>query len=132
MSGAAIINYVLSQNAPLTAVVSGTKIIAGMVPLNVELPAISIRQISGAERESIKRTGTRTVTDRVQVAALASTYAQQKQIIELIRNAVTSSRTTTNTFQVDSISHDIDGPDLYSEEPVTFEQSIDFIVRFYR
>lgn len=132
MSGIAIINYVLSQNAPLTAVVAGAKIIAGMVPLNVELPAISIRQISGVERESIKRTGTQTVTDRVQVAVLASTYAQQKEIIELVRNAVTSSRTTINTFQVDSISHDIDGPDLYSEEPVIFEQSIDFIVRFYR
>lgn len=132
MSGVAIINYMLSNSSPLVAVVDESKIIAGTAPLNTVLPAISIRQVSGIEHKTIKRSGTQLVTERVQVTVLAATYAQQKEILELIRSALPATRGTVNTFAVDSITPDIDGPDLYSEEPITYEQSIDYIVRFNR
>lgn len=131
MSGTAIIRYMVANNGPVASIVAG-RVISGIAPMNTELPAISIRGVSGREHELIKRTGAQLVTERIQVTVLAKTYAQQKQIMNLIRSAVTSTRDTVNTFSVDSISHELDGPDLYSEEPVTFEQSIDFIVRFYR
>src|SRR5687768_9832020 len=119
MSGVAIINYMLSNYYPLGFAVSETNIISGAIPINTELPAISIRQISGIEFKTIKRSGMQLVTDRVQVTVLASTYAQQKEIIELVRSALPAERGIVGIFDVDSITPDIDGPDLYSENPVT-------------
>lgn len=121
----------LANDGPIAMAV-GSKVISGVVPINTSLPAISISQISGKEFETIRRVGVQHVTERVQVSVLALTYAQQKQILDLVRSAITSIRGTVNMFEVDSISHDMDGPDLYYEEPVTYEQSIDFIVRYYR
>lgn len=132
MSGVAILRYMLANNAPLTAIVSSNKIIAGVVPLNTALPAVSIRQISGQEYQTIKRGTNQLVTERIQVTALASTYPSQKSILNLIRTALPATRGTVNGFVVDSITPDIDGPDLYNDNPIIYEQSIDFVVRFYR
>lgn len=132
MSGVAVIRYLLANNAPLIAVVASSKITAGVVPINTALPAISIRQISGQEQPLIKRGSNMLVTDRVQVTVLASTYPQQKSIIELIRSALPPTRATVNSYAVDSITPDIDGPDLYDSDPVIYEQSVDYLVRFIR
>lgn len=130
MSGVAVIRYKLANDAALTAVVTASKIMAGVVPLNTALPAISIRQISGNELATIKRSGNELVTERVQVSVLAPTYPQQKTILGLIKAALPSVRATVNGFAVDSIEQGLTGPDLYDEEPVTYEQSIDYIVRY--
>lgn len=132
MSGVAVIRYLLANNAPLTAVVASNKIKAGVVPINTVLPAISIRQISGQQQSLIKRTTNMLVTDRVQVTVLATTYQQQKSIIELIRSALPPTRGAVNSYAVDSITPDIDGPDLYDGDPVIYEQSVDYLVRFVR
>ena len=132
MSGVAVIRYMLVNNAPLIAAVPAARILSGVLPITTTIPAISVRQISGVEMPMIKRTGTQLVTERVQVSVHASSYLSQKTIIELIRSAITSTRGTVNTVAVDSITHDVDGPDLYYDEPDIFEQSIDFIVSFYR
>lgn len=132
MSGVAIIRKLLVNDSNVLLAVPATRIMAGALPINSSLPVISIRQISGIEFKTVKRSEINTATDRVQVTALASTYVQQKEIIELIRNAIVTSRSTINGFDVDSIDHDLDGPDLYTDNPVIYEQSIDYIVRFYR
>jgi len=132
MSGVAIIRYLLANNAPLTAVVASSKIKAGIVPINTELPSVSIRQISGQEQSLIKRGSNMLVTERVQITVLAVTYPQQKSIIELIRSALPPTRGTVNSYAVDSITPDIDGPDLYDDSPIIYEQSIDYFVRFLR
>ena len=132
MSGVAAIRYMLVNNAPLIAAVPVARIMAGVLPINTTLPAISVTQVSGSEAQMIKRSGAQLVTDRVQVTVLASTYPTQKSILNLIRSAVVSTRGTVNTFSVDSITHEGDGPDLYNDDPVIYEQSIDFMVMFYR
>lgn len=132
MSGSAIIRYLLANNAPLVAVISADKIKPGLVPLNTTLPAISIRQISGREHQLIKRGSGQLVTERIQITAQAKTYTDQKAIIALIRAALPGTHGTVNTFYVDSITHESDGPDLEYENPVIFEQSIDYIVKFIR
>ena len=132
MSGVAVLRYMLANNAPLVAVVPSNKIIAGVAPMNTALPAISIKQISGQEYQTIKRGTNQLVTERIQVTVLAATYPLQKSILNLIRTALPATRGTVNGFVVDSITPDIDGPDLYNDVPVIYEQSIDFVVRFYR
>lgn len=132
MSGVAAIRYMLVNNAPLIAAVPVARILSGVLPIKTTIPAISIRQISGVEMPMIKRTGTQLVTERVQVSVHAASYLSQKTIIELIRSAITSTRGTVNSVVVDSITHEGDGPDLYSDDPDIYEQSIDFMVIFYR
>ena len=132
MSGVAILRYMLANNAPLTVVVPANKIMAGVAPMNTALPVISIRQISGQEYQTIKRGTNQLVTERIQVTVLAATYPLQKSILNLIRTALPATRGTVSSFVVDSITPDIDGPDLYNDNPIIYEQSIDFVVRFYR
>ena len=132
MSGVAITRYLLANDATLIAVVPADKIKAGVVPINTTLPAISIRQISGIEHEIIRRGSNQLVTDLVQITVLSSTYPQQKSIMNLIRTALPGTRGTVNGFAVDSITPESDGPDFYNEDPVIYEQSIDYMIRFIR
>jgi len=130
MSGVNVIRYTLANNAALIAVVPATKIMAGVLPLNIVFPAIQIRQISGTEYKTIKQTGSDLVNERVQVTVLATTYAQQKSILALIKTALPSVRATVNSIVVDSIARDFTGPDLYNEDPVIYEQSVDYFVKY--
>ena len=130
MSGVNVIRYTLANNAALIAVVPATKIMAGVLPLNIVFPAILIKQISGQEYKTIKQTGSDLVNERVQVTVLATTYAQQKSILALIKTALPSVRATVNSIAVDSITRDFTGPDLYNEDPVIYEQSVDYFVKY--
>lgn len=130
MSGVSVIRYTLANNATLTATVPATRIMAGVLPINVTLPAISVSQISGIERKNIKQSSSELQIDRVQVTVLASTYAQQKSVLQLVKDALPSVRATVNSIEVDSITQDSTGPDFYSDDPIIYEQSIDYIVRY--
>ena len=130
MSGVAIARALLSDDYDISQEV--TVISGGVLPINTVLPAISIRQISGYEFDTINRIGTQNITERVQVTVLARNYVEQKNIIELIRNAMIQKRGYVNGFLVENIRQDLDGPDLYTESPEVYEQSIDYIVRFNR
>lgn len=132
MSGVAVIYHLLANDASLTAVVPAAKIKAGVVPVNTELPAISIRQISGTELIVIKRGLNQQVTERIQVTVNASTYTQQKEIIGLIRDALPGTHGTVNSISVLSLTYESDGPDLEYESPHIFEQSMDYLVTYAR
>lgn len=130
MSGVAIARAMLVDDSELKKRV--VTIMAGNLPINTQLPAILIRQISGQEFQLLNRNVTQLVTERIQVTVLATTYLEQKGIIGMIRAAMKPIRGDVNGFYVDSIRPDIDGPDLYTESPITFEQSIDYMIRFNR
>lgn len=135
MSGVAILRFLLTSDAALINAIPSSRIMVGNIPINYNFPAIGINKISGTERRFISRTGTQTVTERVQVTVVggeAQGYRGTEEILNLIRDAVISTRGTVGIFEVDSIQHDIDGPALQYEAPVRFEQSTDYIVRFYR
>lgn len=130
MSGVAVIRYMLANDATLTATVPATRIIAGILPINTTLPAISITQISGSRLEVIKHGSNEHVIDRVQVTVLATTYPQQKTTLGLVKSAIQSTRGSVNGVSVDSIKQDITGPDLYNDDPVIYEQSVDYFVKY--
>ena len=132
MSGTAIVRYLLANNTPLVAVVPAARIMAGALPLNTVLPAISVTQVSGVPFPLIKTSETSIHKDRVQVTVLATTYPEQKSILALVRAAVVSSHGTVNGLAVDGITRDTEGPDVYSDNPIIYTQSQDHIVRFPR
>ena len=133
MSGVAIVRALLAANAPLTAVVPAVRIFAGAIPLNTPLPAISIAEITGRQRNSVAMSeAKRLVTERVQVTVCAKSYPSQKAILALVRAALPLSRGVVNGFDCDSILLDGEGPDLYDSTAIIYEQSQDFFVKFSR
>lgn len=133
MSGISIIRYFLADDSLITASVPASRIKGGLMPINTQLPSISIRQISGQEHNVLNRGSNQLVTERIQITILATSYSQQKSIISLMRNALANSvRGEVNGFDVDSIEYESDGPDLYTDNPAIYEQSIDYLVRFIR
>jgi hypothetical protein len=132
MSGVAVARYLLANSAGLIAVVSADKIKPGHVSIETVYPAISLREISGTEYTIVKRGTNMLVTERVQITTYAATYPQLKAIIALIRAALPGTRGTVNGFSVDSVEYGNDGPYLYSDDPITHEQSLDYMVKFIR
>lgn len=133
MSGVAVIRHLLANNAALTAQVSASKIMAGPIPINTVLPAISVAQVSGVQRNMMGMNSAKyLVTDRVQVTVMAASYALQKSILALIRAACPNSRGTINGVDCDSVLPDTEGPDFRDDAAAIYMQSQDFIVKFSR
>jgi hypothetical protein len=123
-------SYLLQHNANLIAQVAAAKIFSGVIPVNTGLPAIVVRHIDGVEYKTLKNSGAKLITARVQVTVQAPTYALQHSILELIRIALVTTRSTVNGVAVDSISSEGSGPDLFDADAGIFEQSRDFLIRY--
>lgn len=134
MSGYAVVNYVLSQDADLTAVVPGEQIVSGDLPLGATLPGVSVRSLSEVPRYDVENNpATRKLwTERVQVTVVASSYDSKKTIIKLVKAALKRTRGTVNGIDVDSLKIDSTGPDLDDNEAGIYQQSLDCIVKFYQ
>lgn len=131
MSGTAIIKSLLGANTALIAQVPAARIFVGDVPLNTTLPAISVKRISGTRFNSIAMTGTSLQTQRIQVTLLTKTSTQD-QIWALIRTALPNTHATVSSFEVDSILPDLEGPDMFDQVAVIYQQSTDYMVKFAR
>lgn len=133
MSGVAIIRGLLANNAILLASIPASKIFPGVIPIGTTLPAISISQVSGGQRNTVSMIeSTKLVTDRVQVTVYAKTYPFQKAYMSLVRSALPNTHGLVNSYVCDSILPDNEGPDFYDDTLVIYEQSQDFMVKFLR
>jgi len=131
MSGVAIVNYILANNATLTASIPAARIFSGIAPINTDLPAISITQISATSPHDPVVAPGNMIRERVQVTVECKHYVQTKSIMSLIRNAfLTYSRGIVAGFNCDSVLQDTEGPDLYDQGTGIHAQSTDFIVRW--
>lgn len=140
MSGVAVIRYLLANATAVTAVVPATRIMAGELPLNSVLPGISIVQISSVPRNTVKMNEAKVQhTDRVQVSVLVkgtqatpagTGYPGVKALIKLVLAACPQTRGTINGVDVDSITPDVEGPDLSDDATALYSGSRDFIVKW--
>jgi len=131
MSGVAIIRIILASNVTLTAAIPADRIVAGVVPIGTELPAISITQVSGTDPFRPVNAPGEMTRERVQVTVEANKYAQVKSLMSIVKGAFTTySRGTINGIVCDSVMQDNDGPDLMDPDTEIYSQSTDFIVRW--
>jgi hypothetical protein len=139
MSGVYAVRYLLTQNALLTALVPASRIVAGELPLNTGLPAISITQISSVPTNFIQPNSTAKMhTDRVQVSVLCKApqtragtgYSGVKTLLRYVLAACANQRGNVNGVAVDSVVADIAGPDEYDDADMIHHGSRDFVVRF--
>jgi hypothetical protein len=129
MSAELAIKAMLDAHAPLTAIVPATKIFAGLIPINTALPAVAYNFISGVRPKSIGMT-TQMTMSRIQVTVQAKTYAQQKQLIKLVRNACDAKQGPFGGTDVDSCMVEIEGPDQRDDDSSIFMQTVDFMVKW--
>lgn len=129
MSDVKVIRHLLANNAPLTAVVDAAKIVADEIPQGAPMPAILVEHISGVWGEEISKQSN-FCRARVQVTVMAASYAQKKQIMRLVREAVPRSGGTIAGVAVDSILREPDGADFSDSTARIFMQTQDFMVSF--
>jgi hypothetical protein len=137
MSGVSVIRWLLANNAPVQAVVPATRIMAGVLPLNTVIPAISITQVTSMPLNLIKTNEPNKLhKDRVQVTVLfkgspiGGGYPAVKSMLRLVLAACPSQRGVINGVKVDSIAPDVEGSDLYDEVADLHSCSRDFIVKW--
>lgn len=140
MSGVAVIRHLLANNAPVLAVVPATRIMAGDLPLGTAMPAIAVTQISSVPLNTIRiNESPKMHTERVQVSVLfkgpqgtpvGTGLPGVKALLKLVLAACPSQRGTVNGVAVDSITPDIEGPDLSDDAAALHSQSRDFIVKY--
>jgi hypothetical protein len=122
------VRYLLAQNATLTAQVPAARIIGGVLPQGMALPAISVMHVSTVRPSFVAASAGMSIA-RVQVTIFAATYATQKSIMALIRAALPRSRGSVNGVAVESIIPDTEGPDA-TDDAGLYIGSIDYRVTY--
>lgn len=140
MSGVAVIRYLLANNAPVVAVIPAAQIMAGDLPLGTPLPAISVTQVSSMPARLIRNSESiKQHTDRVQTSVqfkglqgspAGTGYPGLKAAMQLVLAACPGQRGVINGVTVDSITADIEGPDMYDAVDAVHASSRDFIVKY--
>ena len=131
MSGEKVINNLLENYAPLTAIVL-TRIYPGVIPQGSILPAIAYTHVSTVENSTIDANAEYAlVTSRIQVTVVTADYPALKNIINLVRQACNYKHGTIKGIAVNSIRRELTGPDFRDDEAALFMQSIDFKITYH-
>lgn len=136
MSGVTVIRRLLAAAGAVTAIAPAARIKAGVLPLNIALPAVGITSISAVRRNTVSMGESKTlVTERVQVSPLVSSsadgggdYTGLIALLHAIRQACPNQRGTVGSVEVVSILPDVEGPDLEDTEAGYLMRSQDFFV----
>lgn len=139
MSATAIAWYKLKTNSILIAQVPAARIKAGALPLSIAFPAISVTSVSNVPSMNVAMSNTTLMTERVQITVYAksidgvsSGYDTQKSILALIRTALANAHGTVNGLTCESIVPAGEGPDIFDDVTLVYEQSADYLVRWHR
>ena len=141
MSGVRVIwKLIYDSSLQSPTIVQSANIRAGILPIDTALPAISVESVSSVQRQTLSMTEARRMhTDRVQVTALVKTqqgfpqggdYGNLVTIMNFILAACVNQSGVINGITVDSILPDIEGPDLFVDNPSILTRSRDFMVRW--
>lgn len=130
MSAVKIITALLTAYAPLTALTTTSRIIAGVIPQGTALPAVAITEVSSVDRNIINTGPLRHTTSRVQVTVLAANYPSQKTLIGHVRKACADQIGTIAGIDGVTVHTDSRGPDFNDPDAGFYMQSQDFMVSF--
>lgn len=129
MTGVDIVGALLLADAPVTARVAPIDIKAGRLPDTVSIPSLLVRLTSNVERLQLKRVGKILMTDRISVTVRASSYIDQTEIIQLVKDACAGKTGSVGGGESVSVLSAGTGPDLPGPGD-TFEQTTDFRVSY--
>ena len=126
--GVAVMVALQGAYAPVVALV-GDSVYAGNLPQKAPLPAVSVKEISRIELETVSGNEPATlVTARIQVTAYGSSYPEQKALLLATKLGAGTHSANVAGVEVRSVRRDAVGPDLSDEAAGIFQQSRDFKV----
>lgn len=132
MNAVAAIRALLVAAAPVTALCPAVRIMAGTVPQEIDLPALSITEISLVPVSRIDAYASHNlVVSRVQVSAMAATYPQVKALLDAVRKAGNYQRGVVAGVDIVSIVRESFGPDFSNDAASIHFQSVDFKVTYH-
>ena len=131
MDGVAALRSVLVADGTLTALVPASRIAGGVLPQNVDLPAISLATVSKNDRNIPNPGAYRHVVERVQATVLANDYPSQKEVLRAVRKAAADqvNPTVSGIIRV-TIHTDSAGPDMMNEDASIYIGTQDFRVTY--
>ena len=132
MKAEAVVNYLLSNDAPL-AVLVGNNIYPVIVPEG-ESPAryAVYKLVSNVAQSTIDALSNfQLYKARVQVTLVANTYADLKTLVQTARDACNKKNGTINGIKVVSCMLALEGPDDYDDGTGFFIQPIDFQIFYH-
>lgn len=130
MSDEKAVRYLLANNGPLVAVVPATRIMAGVIPQNSALPAISVARISRNDTEFIAGMSVHDCQSRVQITVMAATRPALEAALALVRTALPRTYGSVNGVAVKSLTRAGTGPVFQDEETKVCMGSLDYAIRF--
>ena len=123
-----VVYDLLTGSEAVTALV-GLKIYPGLIPQNTTMPAVSYELISSVDIPPINAQASGVILrSRVQVSALARTYAEVKTIQEAIRRALLFKSGLIAGVQVNAITRELIGSDERDDESGLYMQGVDFLL----
>jgi hypothetical protein len=126
-----VIRALLVANAATTAVVPAERIVAGVIPADMALPALSLTHISTVPIGAIDASAEFSlVRSRVQVTVVTVEYPAGKELADVVRRACNFERGLIAGLEVASITRDTVGPDYQNQAGDHFG-SIDFMVTYH-
>ncbi|APR51991.1 hypothetical protein CA223_06820 [Sphingomonas koreensis] len=127
MTGAEIVGELLRAYVPLTQRVPSANIKGGRLPEGIPLPALLVRTVSSNERQPLTNGAKVRRWARVSVTVRAASYADQIDILELVRKPLRGWTGHLGTATDIAIAVAGEGPDLLGPGD-SFEQAQDFRV----
>ncbi|MDR7331763.1 DUF3168 domain-containing protein [Roseateles asaccharophilus] len=129
MSAEIVMKALLQGSAAVTALVGADGVWVEEAPLGAPLPLLILEQVSRVERRTVARNeAVLLVTSRIQVTALAETYAAKKQLLAAVRQACGNALGTVAGIAGVCTRADVTGPDMRDDQRGVSAQSQDFIV----
>lgn len=130
MSAIKVIRALLAADAAVLALVPATRIVAGVLPQGTALPALAITEVSRTDRNILHPGSTARSTARVQVTAIAASYATQKTLLQAVRHACRDKIGTVAGVPGVAVLLDGTGPDFNDSDTAFFMQTQDFMVGY--
>jgi hypothetical protein len=131
MDGVAAVRAALVADTALAGLVPDDRVIAGPLPLNVTLPALSLMSISKVDLNTPAPGATRFVRERVQVMVYARNYPQQKEVMRAVRHAAADKiNFSAGEIRNVTIHTDSAGPDLMTEDASVWIGSQDLMTTY--
>lgn len=122
--------YALLSASTAVGAIVGTRIYPTVVPQDQPMPALVYQRVSAVEPGQIDGQGVALVQARIQMTALAESFATCAALLDAARQAVLYQHGSIGGVQVVSIIRDIDGVDTFDPEANLFSQSMDVIVTY--
>lgn len=132
MSSVKAIRALLVAAAPVTAICPAGRIMAGVIPQDIALPALSITEVSQVPISRIDAQASHNlVVSRVQVTVMAESYPQVKPLLDAARKACNYQRGIIADVDIVSIVRESVGPDFSNDAASVHFQSIDFKITYH-